>query len=292
MVNYKSWKDKGIFFIQQLLDQNGKIASRKSLEEKTNIRLIGLQYESLLHAIPKEWKKQIVEDNISQNIVPLLKCNINFDKESKEIGSTSTREVYWHLIEKICQRPTSEAKWQEKTELNLTENEWQIIYKMPYGITRDTSILAFQYKISHRIIACNYQLKIWKIKESDKCDFCKEIDNIEHFFVTCEISKAFWTSLIKWWEIFSKTTFPLYVYETLFGIPNEENNLIVGSLNYLLLHGNYFIYRSKKSKTNLNLYDFLLECKNKLQVEKNIMISQDKEDVFNSKWGELYNSLG
>ena len=104
--------------------------------------------------------------------------------------------------------------------LNLSDNEWEIKYKMPYGITRDTTILATHYKITHRIIACTYQLKICKLKDTNKCDFCEEIDNIEHFSVTCKKSKTFWESLLKWWEIFTKTTFLLYVYKTIFGISN------------------------------------------------------------------------
>jgi hypothetical protein len=65
----------------------------------------------------------------------------------------------------------------------------------------------------------------------------------------------------------------------------------VFNLNYLLLHGNYHIYRCKKKGIGINLYEFLLDCKNRLQIEQKIMISKDKEDEFNSKWGELYNSL-
>jgi hypothetical protein len=198
MAKYTTWKESGIYFIHQLIDKNGKILSKDLLERKYNITCPYLQYESLVHAIPKEWKKQIASDNINSDRNPIFKCNIYYTKDTKEIGSTDTREVYWHFIDKITQRPTSEAKWIEKTELDVTVNEWQIIYKMPYGLTRDINILAFHYKITHRIIACNYQLKIWKIKDSDKCDYCDESDTIEHFFVTCDKSKIFWNSVLKW----------------------------------------------------------------------------------------------
>jgi hypothetical protein len=284
MVNYKSWKDKGIIFIQQLIDQKGKILSKEVLENKFDIDCLFLQFESLIHAIPKKWKIQMADDNISSNLQPYLKCYIHYSNEKKDIGSTDTREVYWHFIESISQRPTSEKTWLEKTELNLSENEWEIVYKMPYGITRDTTILAIHYKITHRIIACNYQLKIWKVKDTDKCDFCEEIDTIEHFFVTCKRSKTFWEALLKWWEIFSKTTIPLNIFETIFGIPNEEKNIVVSNLNYFLIHGNYYIYRCKKKCTDINLYDFLLECKNNLEIEQKIMVSKDKEDEFNARW--------
>ena len=83
----------------------------------------GLDFESLLHAIPKEWKDIITNDNISANLQPVRRCNVYYNNERKEIGTTNTREVQWHFIDKISKRPTSEAKWHKKTELNLTENE-------------------------------------------------------------------------------------------------------------------------------------------------------------------------
>ena len=291
LVYYKHWQMKNIYFIQQLLDDTGNIAKKNFLENKYSIVCKHFEYESLIHAIPKEWKKIVIEDNISTNITIHLKCKIKMDKEEKDITEIATKDLYWHLVNDKSERPTSENKWYEKSDLDLTQEEWKIVYKMPYQLTRETKLITFHYKIVHRIIACNYQLHIWKVSDSNMCDFCNEIDTIEHFFVQCPLSKQFWCTFSQWWANFSLTYFPVYIYETLFGIPNEENNILINNLNYLLLHANYYIYVTKKRKERLDMYKYLVECKNKLRTEYELMLSKDKEDKFQQKWGELYDYI-
>ena len=66
---------------------------------------------------------------------------------------------------------------------------FNLIYVNDKGLTMDTSIQYFQFKITHIILACNYNLKIWKIKPTDQCNYCEESDTIEHFLVECKIYK-------------------------------------------------------------------------------------------------------
>jgi hypothetical protein len=113
-VSYKQWRDKGIYFLQQLLDEHGLLISKENLEKKYNMRCRGLQFEGLIHAIPNAWKKQLTNDNISSNIATNFKCNIKYKNEMREIGAINTCKLYWHLIEKQAERPTSEQKWLEK----------------------------------------------------------------------------------------------------------------------------------------------------------------------------------
>ena len=66
-------------------------------------------------------------------------------------------------------RPTRKNKWREKTDIDLTEQEWATIYTLNQHLTRDTKISNFQFKITHRLMACGYNLKIWKIKDNNIC---------------------------------------------------------------------------------------------------------------------------
>ena len=86
---------------------------------------------------------------------------------------------------------------QEKTELNLTKEEWKIIYTMPYNLTRDTKIINFNFKITHQTLAVGEKLKKWNIRENDKCDKCGEMDTLKHFLVTCPTVLTFWQYLLK-----------------------------------------------------------------------------------------------
>ena len=51
-------------------------------------------------------------------------------------------------------------------------------------LNRDTTVLNFQFKITHQLLACGYNLMICKIRDSNTCDLCNEdIDTIEHLII-------------------------------------------------------------------------------------------------------------
>jgi hypothetical protein len=95
-----------------------------------------------------------------------MDCKIVIDKTLRWISYTSTKEIYWHLLDQIANRPASEAKWREKTDLENRSDKF---------LTRDTSVqnLPVQFQITHRLLACGYNHKIRKINTNgiwEKCD--------------------------------------------------------------------------------------------------------------------------
>jgi hypothetical protein len=287
-INYKSWIDKGIIFIRDLLDNTGKWASKNFLEAKFNTTINFLEYLSLTHTIPKEWKKKINTDKFNKDIIiynhPTLKINGSY----KKLEEINTKAIYWKLTNEVAQRPTSENTWKEKTELDLTEDEWAIIYKMTYKLTTNTKLIAFNFKITHRILAIGEKLKTWKIKDSDLCDECNSIETIEHFLVECPSSLIFWKHIFNWWGSMSQVKFPLLTYEIIFGIPNESEEVIIENFNYILLCATYYVYKSKLKKEQLDTYKFLLECKNRLIYDIAILEEKNKKHG-SQKWNELKN---
>jgi hypothetical protein len=291
-VNYKTWADNNINFIQDLLNKDGNFATKNELENKFSMNFKYLEYESLRHAIPKIWKTKIEMDTGSKNMIINKEYKIKINKIEKQITEISTRDIYWELILKIAQRPTSELKWEEKTDLAITQEEWKMIYTMAYRLTRDTKLINFNFKLTHRILAVGEKLKVWDIKENEKCEECNQIDTIEHHLVQCPAVLTFWQQVFNWWENISKTKFPLIAYEIIFGIPNESNEIIINSFNYILLTGNYYIYKSKIRQEKLHLYEFLLECKNRLIYDSKISDNSSINNNKPSKWEDLKTILG
>jgi hypothetical protein len=209
----------------------------------------------------------------------------------KKLEEIDTKTIYWKLTHQIAHRPTSENTWNEKTDLNLKEEEWAIIYKLAYKLTRNTKLIAFNFKITHRILAVGEKLKIWKIQASGLCEKCNEIETIEHFLVECPSSLIFWKHIFNWWGSNSQVKFPLMTYEIIFGIPNESEEIIIENFNYLLLCGNYYVYKSKLKKESLDTYKFLLECKTRLIYDIKILDENNKKHG-SRKWNELKNMFG
>jgi hypothetical protein len=209
------------------------------------------------------------------------------NKSTKSLQETTTKEVYWELLTDVVEQPTSKNKWTQKTDLALTESEWKIIYTMAYKVTRDTKLINFNFKITHHILAVGEKLKTWKINSTDKCDKCEEIDTIEHHLVQCPTVLVFWQQVFNWWESTTGIRLPIIVYEIIFGIPNETSDIVIDSFNYILLCCNYYIYKSKIKNEDLHLYEFLLECKNRIINESKSLYDTAGKDGHKKKWEEL-----
>ena len=68
----------------------------------------------------------------------------------KTLNEIITKDIYWHLVGNLSQRPTSEQKWTEKLPFIIDEDMWAIIYTNDKNITSDIYVLNLQYKITHR----------------------------------------------------------------------------------------------------------------------------------------------
>jgi hypothetical protein len=126
---------------------------------------------------------------------------------------------------------------------------WKLIYTNDKYVTEDNHIRNFQFKITHRLLACNYNLNIWKIRTDNICNYCQEVDTIEHFLVNCNNTYIFWRQIFNWWAASFKVWFQVDTYELLFGVPNEKNEPIVNQINFIILYGKYYIYKNKKKNT-------------------------------------------
>jgi hypothetical protein len=285
-------EQKGIVFVQDILNKEGKIADREFLQRKYNTPVCMMYLNSLISAIPKQWKKLIEEDNNSKNYFRLLKCQVMINSKFRRIEELKCKDLYWHAIENIKCRPTSEMKWEEKAKLDYDENRWAIVYQNPYDLTREAHILALHFKITHRTLACGYNLHIWKIKSTNICETCQDaIDTIEHHMVACETVETFWNTVFNWWKAAIGFMFPLNTYNILFGIPNETGDNQIRQLNFILLLGCSYIYASKQKKKDINLYEFLIYSKNKLEAKRENLCMQNRENKFNKEWETLYNAL-
>jgi hypothetical protein len=286
-VHYKDWQNKGINFFIDLLDEQGNMMTKEALGNKYSLTFKPMQFESLVHAIPREWKNIVQGNNNIQNIIHFMKCTVKYKESNKQICELNTKDFYVILLDNISERPTSENTWKQKTDLDLNEEEWKEIYTRPYKLTRDTKILSVNYKTTHRILACGFQLYKWKIQDSDKCKACGEIDTIEHFLVQCPPTLEFWTHVFNWAENQLQIRFPIIVYENIFGIPNENQDKIIEQLNFILLMANYYVYVTEKKETNLELYEFLIQCRNSLKYEHEIIIGKNNEMKFIKRRKEL-----
>jgi hypothetical protein len=291
-VNHKymyisQWEQNNINKIRDLVDDFGNMLTHDQLKIKYNITTNFLVTLQIQNSIPTHWKNQIKS---FQNTLPKKNNDINIIVNNKKLtlNMTTSKEIYWHIINLEDFQPTYIKKWNETySHLNNALNEeWNNIFNLPFKTCRETKLQSFQYRLIHRIIPCNKWLFNLKILDSNMCSFCnKEIDTIQHFFLLCENINLFWKTFNNWWYRLTKVNFTTISntnrlqQNILFGFINPEYNTTV--LNYCILQAKYYIYINKLNKyNNICILDFLIHLKSKLNQEKYICETSNHMEKF------------
>jgi hypothetical protein len=84
LVWYKQWEDAGIRHVNDIFDNKGNIMQRQEIQEKYNIVINFLEYQSLVHAIPKYWKYQIMTEGHSKEYCIFRECTLLINEQKKK----------------------------------------------------------------------------------------------------------------------------------------------------------------------------------------------------------------
>ena len=160
----------------------------------------------------------------------------------KQINNIDRKKIY-QLIKKD-EKCFCEAMWENRFGYKLCPETWNNLFKN----IKETKLLEMQWKILHNIYPTNVILKKIGIKQTEKCDFCNEIDYVEHTFFNCNRLKMFWEAISS--LINKKLNKKIYLSEksVLLGIEQEHHNLRKEELkfiNLIILIGKLSIIKSK-----------------------------------------------
>ena len=109
-----------------------------------------------------------------------------------QLYGENLKSIYRKLCDKIS--TTSEEKIIEI--FALEPNNVRNIYKLPFLVTIETKMRAFQFKISHLIFYTNEMLYERKMIDSPLCTFCqRHNETLLHLFVSCDYVKPLWSSI-------------------------------------------------------------------------------------------------
>ena len=149
-IYYKTWVNKDILKISDLLDNHDQFLSFESFKLKFSVRCTFLDYAGVLAAIPKAWKNEITS-NIVCGVSELSKAVSNSD------DMVFTKKARLMLTERSFSPPIVEI-----TLRNLVSN-LKDVYELPFRVTVENKLRSFQYKLVHNIIPTN--LSLYKMKK-------------------------------------------------------------------------------------------------------------------------------
>ena len=195
-VFYKTWSEKGVNYIEDILyyvNSDYRFMPLDSFTEKYAIQTDFVTFSGIISAIRSYYKNCKTHKELEQDSGTFLEDFCNSKKASKF--------SYLKLIKARQSPPTgSQRKWdQELNFQNRTEIDWKFVYSYPFKVTKETKLLNFQFKFIHRRIATNsFLFKIGK-SNTEKCTLCNaETESHIHLFWECYYTQSFWNELKNW----------------------------------------------------------------------------------------------
>ena len=155
------WYNKGIKYINDLINENGKFYTETEFSAKTGIRTNFLQYSGLIKAIKiylKDMNIEITHKEQSPFIPSHFSTQLQHQKGSKAM---------YNILNKNGDTPTGQCSWNKI--FNTTEEEWKRIYMVPFHVTKYMALQWYQISINHNILVTNILLKQMKIKNDALC---------------------------------------------------------------------------------------------------------------------------
>jgi len=291
-VFYDKWYKKGICIINDILDVNQKLLSWDDVKKKFELDDLNfLQYLGLTQSIPKQWKQKLSKSTYSSFFEPDDHPMIEGIGILRDLLYNTNKDLYWtfvHLRTNI--KTTADIFWHEKFQLD--EANLKAIYNVPSLYIKETKIQIMQFKIIHLFYPCKLKLFHWKIKDSPICNYCPEVDSLEHHLYYCDKTFKFWCTLQKWWANICQECKFIDVSKILLGIINRSCHK--PQLNYIILVAKWYIYRSKYLEKDIIWMEFLSELKTKLLIESFISKHSkqaNKKVKFIVMWQEILDSL-
>ena len=182
------FQNKGIHTVNDLLDENGSRLGFIDFQNQYNIAINFVDFYSLTHSVPREWILNWQTKLVSCQQVGVEQL-LGMDKVC--------RNTYQKLIKNKINCRNHRQKWEHAIGMNLTDQQWGIIYGKNFEATVESRMRAFQYKILMRTLTTKRYLKLCQITENDICFFCnQESETIEHLLWHCPIVNHFWRAVI------------------------------------------------------------------------------------------------
>ena len=282
-----NWEHNGIKKLNHIVNRHGNFKSKAELEFEFNMNIDIMKYIGIKCAIPNPWRMKIKEEGEYEDKPNVLMVKIN--NVEKDIKDLRCKDYYWEYISKYTVKPTALDRWEEL--YYYIDFNWQNIFTLPYLVARETKLQSLQFQILNRYFPCKRFLYKCNKVDTDRCNHCPYIDDLEHFFVSCSIVKPFWKDFNKWFANLFETKIYLHSPDILFGIPIINDNDIIYILNFCILFAKSFIHSEKMKEDIPSFHIFRNKLKDRLIAEKFILQSQNKLEVFDQKWGEVLTSL-
>ena len=268
------WVKKGIMTIGDVIDKNGNILDKQTIERTWNVNCNFLFYLRL--------KKQIQSIMRQYNIHgSCMRPQISHILYKVDMGNEGNRNVYTNIVGKdpniVC---VVRDKWSE----TLNDEVPLITIQSSLVNARRFSPSVYQYynqfKLIHKRTVNNRLLKKMGIIEDENCLFCKDhVETIEHIYLSCVNTIRIWNDVLTWVRRIYDPHFMISDHEKIFGCSSKDHicQLIIISVEDV-------IYQKRKSGKKMIITDVKRSLLKNLNILNSKNMVQNNQQHFLNLW--------
>jgi len=151
---------KDLYYETNLLDRN-------IINMLYDVNLTIMEYNSIISAIPREWKFQMSHaDGINEE----TSLHNKYNKLTLMSNKYVSKIVYSELISNVSKSTNLQEKWSQYiTDGQIISNK---CFTYIYSVTIDNILRSFQYKLLHRILFFNDKLYVFNMVNTNICEPC------------------------------------------------------------------------------------------------------------------------
>ena len=270
----QKWKENGVTSIQDILDNDGKLLTFQSFQDKFKIKSNFLNYLQVISAIPKHLLYKAKSLHRQESPIADATTFSMTPSQIIDLYKMKCKDYYWLYINGTCCIATGPRKWEK--DLKTGNIDWKTKFKNIGKICCENRLREFNFKLLHRLTVTQKELRIYGVNNENSCPYCKEPDSILHTFVECHYTQTFYAKVVDWFNAKFNSSFSPTSQEKLFGtdLTTSRNNEL--KLNYCLLFAKYYLYYQKLYHKDCNITEFVLKLEQKLLIEsclkRNILV--------------------
>ncbi len=189
-------------------------------ENKTKVNLILDTYQ-IYNTIPVHIKNLLKQPKASKD----FKANIYFPYKLnlwKSYNSIKSSDIRIRIQENKSIDVYSYLA--NKHNVLCVQSSHSNPFKSIKMLTKEVKLQDLQYKILHNIYPTMRHLFKWKIKETDICPICNEVDNLRHTIYDCTFAKQSLNNLYSVLRTHFNISINLSYEDLIFGLSNNINN--------------------------------------------------------------------
>jgi hypothetical protein len=196
VIYWEKWYNDGFKWLADLIfmdnEGNMRLMTLKEMEEFNIPGFNIMNYNSLISAIPKEWKrlitteKDFAENDGNSNLIDKIMDN-----------KKPMKYIYNILRNRKCEKPTAAIeKWEREMEITLNEEYTLNGHSLNHYCTKNNRLKSFNCNFLNRNIPYNKRLHKMGKKENTTCEYCEEKEeDILHLYWNCKEIKKIWNHL-------------------------------------------------------------------------------------------------